>query len=126
MRERFVDRVAQRGIHEVLAARRAELVRAAGWDADHWTRVDRGFRALLTAEASQGALRAAVPIADRFPLLLRYGALYAAAKKGAIAEVAAPEPAAPPAAAPPEAAAGPTSGAPTSAVDASNQAAQQG
>lgn len=104
------------------AARRAALVREAGWDEGRWARVDRGFRDLLGREAADGAMRAGA-IADRFPLLVRYGALYAAAKKAALAEAAPRTEPPPPVVDEPVA---PPSGAPASAVDASNQAVAKG
>jgi hypothetical protein len=105
------------------AARRAAWLREAGRDPAAWERVAKGFQALFLAEAASGPLRAAAPIADRFPLVARYGALYSAAKRAALAEpvvaaAPAPGPEAPRPASSPD-------GAPVSLVDASNQAARR-
>jgi hypothetical protein len=107
------------------AAAREATLRVAGVEPDRFARVRAGFRALMNEETAAASLEAGAPLAERFPLLTRYGALYAAAKKAALAAAAAPvvEATAP---APAEAQAAPSSGVPRSAVEASNDAARKG
>ena len=64
---------------------RREALREAGVPAEAWSRAHAAFQDRIRDEASRGATKGAPP-AERFPLITRYGAVYAAEKKRLLAE----------------------------------------